>query len=151
MPQYEIIYRRKKVSDSPSVPCIGPAPAVDYLRKYCFTPNELWRERCFALFLDSGCNVKGHLHVGSGGMEDVFVDHRLVLKTAALLGAHSVILAHNHPNGDVRPSPKDIEETEKLKKKLDVLDVKLLDHIVLTDDAFYSFSEETICHERKSA
>ena len=58
--------------------------------------------------------------------------------------AKSVILSHNHPSGSVIPSRADIEVTLKLKKVLDILEIRLLDHIIITRDSYYSFLEEGI-------
>ena len=73
------------------------------------------------------------------------VDTRKIVRTALDENASFVILFHNHPSGDPSPSKADIAETHKLQKALQVFDLKLTDHIIVSDAKFFSFSEEKIC------
>ena len=72
------------------------------------------------------------------------VDFRLVAKYAIESLAVNVIIAHNHPSGNLTPSPQDLAITEKIKKGLEVFDIRLNDHIILTKDGFTSFSNKGI-------
>ena len=60
-----------------------------------------------------------------------------------MTNATAIILFHNHPSGSAVPSASDINETQRLKRACDIFDIELLDHIILTDESFYSFAEET--------
>ena len=72
------------------------------------------------------------------------VDNRLVLKTALELGAVGIALAHNHPSGSLEPSQADIKLTKKLKIAANSLDIRILDHLIITEKAYYSFADEDI-------
>ena len=65
-----------------------------------------------------------------------------IVRQAVLTQAAGVIIAHNHPSGNVLPSQSDIKETEKLKKALKYLNISLVDHIIISDDRYYSFADE---------
>lgn len=80
----------------------------------------------------------------SGGLDVSVIDNRRVVKIALEQNAKGVILFHNHPSGNPTPSNADIKETERLRKALEVFDMKLTDHIVISDSRYYSFAEETV-------
>lgn len=144
MPIYKIEYTRKKVSDTTIGPIRMPSQALPFLLEHCFPKKENWREKSYLLLLDSANILTGYTLIGVGGFENVTVDIKLVLKAALDCNASSVILVHNHPANNVLPSQADIVQTGKLKKALGLVDIKLLDHIILGDDKFFSFSEEKI-------
>ena len=144
MPIYKIEYKRKKVSDITIGPVREPLQALPFLLEHCFPKEENWREKSYLLLLDSANNLTGYTLIGVGGFENVTVDIKLVLKAALDCSASAVILVHNHPTNNVAPSQLDIVQTEKLKKALDLVNIKLLDHIILGDNKFFSFHEERI-------
>lgn len=82
--------------------------------------------------------------LSKGGITGTLVDVRLVLKTALEVGATGLILAHNHPSGTLKPSAADKELTKKLKLASESLDIKILDHLIVTETAYYSFADEHI-------
>ena len=75
-------------------------------------------------------------------MTGTLVDVRLVLKLALERGAVSLILAHNHPSGGLRPSQADKDITTKLKVAAASLDIKVLDHLIITENSYFSFADE---------
>ncbi|MGK0250792.1 MAG: DNA repair protein RadC, partial [Gammaproteobacteria bacterium] len=77
-----------------------------------------------------------------GGITGTLVDPRLVLKVALALGAVALILAHNHPSGTLKPSTSDKQLTAKLKKAAESLDIRVLDHVIVTEKAYFSFADE---------
>ncbi|MDX1326985.1 MAG: JAB domain-containing protein, partial [Arenibacter sp.] len=77
-----------------------------------------------------------------GGITGTLVDVRLVLKQALELGAVGLILAHNHPSGTLKPSEADKQITQKLKLASQALDIKVLDHIIITQKEYFSFADE---------
>ncbi|MBQ0767908.1 MAG: JAB domain-containing protein, partial [Bizionia sp.] len=79
-----------------------------------------------------------------GGITGTLVDVRLVLKTALEVGATGLLLAHNHPSGALKPSTADKQITEKLKIAAQSLDIKVLDHIIITETTYFSFADEGI-------
>lgn len=78
-----------------------------------------------------------------GSISSTIVDIRRIVKQALLCNATRIILFHNHPSGNPLPSKADIAETEKLKKACDLFDISLIDHIIIGDDCFYSFADES--------
>lgn len=86
------------------------------------------------LFLDSAHRLLSFTEMFRGSVNCATVHPREVVKEALRLNAAAVVLAHNHPSGDTKPSPEDIELTKKLKEILKVIDVRVLDHLVVGDD-----------------
>ena len=141
---YQIRYIREKVSDAVPAIITTPKSALDYFLAQCFTPDELWREKLYVLFVDSGRRACGHMLVSVGGTDETSFDSKLVIKAALDSAAHAVVLAHNHPSGNPVPSQYDIQMTAKFKNQLTVMGLTLLDHIVIGENTFYSFVDEAI-------
>lgn len=93
-------------------------------------------------------NVAGHmlgcLTVSEGGPCSTAVDVKLILQGALLTNAHGVILAHNHPSGNLQPSAPDKAMTKKIEKALLTMDMRLLDHLIVTRDGYFSFIDEGV-------
>ena len=98
-------------------------------------------EECWIILLDSANHVIAKENITKGDLTSCILDVRCIVKTCLIANAVSVIMAHNHPGGGLRPSSSDIKQTARLKKALDLFEIKLLDHIIVTDDGFYSFAE----------
>ena len=103
------------------------------------------------LHLNNSNKVLYKQQVASGGITKTFVDHRIIFKTALEKGSTSIILAHNHPSGNLKPSQEDISLTKKIQNVANYLDIKLLDHIIVVDSndiksAYYSFADEGILY-----
>ncbi|WP_407667040.1 JAB domain-containing protein [Mucilaginibacter sabulilitoris] len=79
--------------------------------------------------------------MGTGGMAECFVDVKLVFASALLSCAHCLILAHNHPSGNLNSSEHDINMTRRIKETGRVLDIQVLDHIIVTTDGYSSFTD----------
>lgn len=77
-----------------------------------------------------------------GGTHHTLVDVKMIFAGALLSNAHSIIVSHNHPSGELIPSPQDISLTEKIVKAGKVLDIPVMDHIIVTNNSFYSFKDE---------
>ena len=93
------------------------------------------------LLLNRGNIVLGVYPMSRGGVSGTIVDAKLVFSVALKCNASSIIIAHNHPSGGLVPSKADKLITEKLKEAGKYLDVVLLDHLIITKDDFYSFSD----------
>lgn len=104
----------------------------------------LRHEECWILLLNDSNYIIGKVCVSSGGGRATVIDVRQILKTALDKMASSLILLHNHPSGNPRPSKADIEQTEILHKACRSCGIDLTDHIVLCDDCFFSFSDEQL-------
>ena len=92
--------------------------------------------------MNGGNEILGHSVLSIGGTSSVTLDAKIATSIAVNAMASAVILSHNHPSGNPKPNTKDIKETERLKKALACFDISLLDHIVVSDDSWYSFAEE---------
>ncbi|WP_026935005.1 JAB domain-containing protein [Christiangramia echinicola] len=103
-------------------------------------------QECFKVLLLNNANkVKGIFEVSTGGITGAMVDLRIVFAVILKSLTTSVILAHNHPSGTLKPSESDKRLTEKIKSAAILLDIKILDHLILTPDGeYYSFADEGI-------
>jgi DNA repair protein RadC len=97
----------------------------------------------FAVVFLNKSNKINHFEILSkGGMTSTVVDPRLLFKKALEVGATSIVLCHNHPSGSLKPSRADEELTTKLKEAGKYLEIKILDHLIVSDEGFYSFADE---------
>lgn len=106
--------------------------------------GELPHEEFWIVYLNNSNKVLQKALLSKGGITGTLVDVRLVLKTALQLGAVGIILAHNHPSGTLRPSQADKQITQKLKIAGESLDIKVLDHLIITEKAYFSFADESL-------
>lgn len=102
------------------------------------------QEQFVVLYLSRENRIKAVYRHSTGGMTGSLADLRLILGTALKLAATSLIVAHNHPSGNVRPSQNDRDLTEKLNRASGLLDLTLLDHLILTPKrgVYLSFADE---------
>lgn len=107
----------------------------EYL-KYSFVGKR--EEVVYLLCLDAKCRFLGCREVGRGSVNSANVPIRRIVEIALGMNATSVILAHNHPSGDARPSPEDIGTTRRVAAALNMVDVILVDHIIVADDDYVS-------------
>lgn len=101
-------------------------------------------EKFKVIFLNNSNNLIEEESLSTGTIDKSPVYPREIIERVIHHKAKSVILSHNHPSGMLKPSRADIEITLKLKKVLDILDIRLIDHIIITRDSYYSFLEEGI-------
>lgn len=106
--------------------------------------GELAHEEFWVLFLNNSNKVISKAQLSKGGITGTIVDVRLVFKLALESGATSLILCHNHPSGNLAPSEADKQITKKLKLAGESLDVKVLDHLIITETKYYSFVDKGI-------
>lgn len=106
--------------------------------------GELPHEEFWVLYLNNSNKVLLKSQQGKGGITGTMVDVRLVFKAALELGATSVILCHNHPSGTLTPSEADKQITKKLKAAGVNLDIQVLDHLIITENGYFSFNDEGI-------
>ena len=104
--------------------------------------GELPHEEFWIIYLNNSNKVIDQLQLSKGGITGTLVDVRLALKKALELGATSIILSHNHPSGNLSPSSADKQLTQKLKTAGESLDIKILDHIIVTEKSYFSFADE---------
>lgn len=101
-------------------------------------------EECWILLLNQANYIIDKVKISSGGMTATILDTKMIIKKVLDKKATSVILFHNHPSGNPRPGSMDIKQTEKLKKAMSVFNITLWDHIVISENAYYSFADEGI-------
>ncbi len=99
-------------------------------------------ETVYAIFLNTANSVIGVAKIGQGGLSSSIVETRIIYKIAIDLLSSGVILVHNHPSGEIKPSDIDKAITNKLKKGLKTLDIRLLDHLVISNKDYFSFADE---------
>ena len=104
--------------------------------------GELPHEEFWILYVNNSNKVLQTAQLSKGGITGTVVDIRLAFKSALQLGAVAVILAHNHPSGTLKPSQADIQLTKKMKMAGESLDIKVLDHLIVTEKAYFSFADE---------
>tara|TARA_B100000497_G_C7618942_1_gene371804 strand:+ start:340 stop:678 length:339 start_codon:yes stop_codon:yes gene_type:complete len=106
--------------------------------------GHLFHEEFWVLYLNNSNNILAKKQLGKGGMTATIVDVRIVLKQALEQSATALIFAHNHPSGSLVPSVLDKKLTQKLKLAAESLDIKVLDHIIVTEKAYFSFADESL-------
>lgn len=94
------------------------------------------------LLLDRANKVLGIVHLSRGGTAGTVVDAKLVFATALQCNAHGIILAHNHPSGNTKPSQTDLDLTKRLTDGGRMLDIQVLDHLIITTRGYWSFADE---------
>lgn len=106
--------------------------------------GELEHEEFWIIYLNNSNKVIQKQQLSKGGITGTLVDVRLVLKSALEVGATGLILTHNHPSGTLKPSEADKQITNKLKLAAQSLDIKVLDHVIVTEKAYFSFADESL-------
>jgi len=106
--------------------------------------GELPHEEFWIIYLNNSNKVIRKTQLSKGGITGTLVDIRLALKKALEVGATSIILVHNHPSGTLKPSEADKQLTKKLKTGGESLDIKVLDHVIITEKSYFSFADENV-------
>lgn len=112
---------------------------------YLQTLLKDYKHEVFAvLFLNRSNKINHFQIISEGGITGTVADPRIILKKALEEDAVSIILCHNHPSGSLKPSRADEELTFKIKEAAKYFDIKVLDHLIVSDDGYYSFADEGI-------
>lgn len=112
----------------------------------CF--RKVWSDRMdyaeesLLLLLNRANKVLGFVKLSSGGTSGTVVDQKMIFQAALKTNASSIILCHNHPSGNLHPSEADIKLTKELCAGGRILGIPLLDHLIITDEGYYSFADE---------
>ena len=111
----------------------------------CWTRSSIeFVEEFKVLLLNRANKVLGIVPISKGGVAGTVADPKLIFAAALKANASSVILAHNHPSGNLKPSQGDIQLTQKIKEGGKFLDLPVLDHLIITTEGYYSFADEGI-------
>ncbi|MPL77625.1 hypothetical protein SDC9_23482 [bioreactor metagenome] len=139
-----------KLSYIPAKPDTKNRPTMTSSRQSFETLFNFWdmsqiayRESFKVMLLNRANRVIGIMNVSEGGQAGTVADPKMILQSALLSHAASIILCHNHPSGNTRPSEADIKLTKKIKEGAGFLDINLLDHIILTPEGnYFSFADD---------
>jgi DNA repair protein RadC len=137
--EIQLSYRPNKKT-SPTV-ISSSAAAYAELLKWFPQDTIALKEEFIALYLNRANQVLGVYRVSSGGITSTIADPRLIIAVALKTAAVGIIIAHNHPSGNVRPSEADKNLTKNLKEIASILDIKLVDHLIISEACYYSFAE----------
>ncbi|MBK9424237.1 MAG: JAB domain-containing protein [Bacteroidetes bacterium] len=132
-----------KVKVSERIKITSSTCAAELLRSIWSEDLEI-REEFNILLLNRANHVLGWFNVSVGGTSATVIDPKLIFSVALKCNASGVILAHNHPSGNLKPSEADLNLTTKLKEGGKILEIQILDHIILTSESYYSFADEGI-------
>ena len=110
----------------------------------CFYPLmcDLPIEECWVLLLNQASKLIDKVKISAGGLNATAVDVRCVLREALLKRASAIALCHNHPSGNIRPSKEDDLLTHQIAQATECMNIRFVDHVILTDGAFYSYADE---------
>ena len=145
-----MIYTKKlrtitlKVKEEPALETASNSRSAYEIAKNIYRNLSDDQEHFCILFLDNGNNITGYKVLFSGGMNAATVDLKVVFRNALLFGARSLILVHNHPSNTLTASQEDIKMTQEIKQAGKLLGIKILDHIILTNNSYLSMADETI-------
>lgn len=139
--EVELVYR-PKIKNS-------ERPVIHDSKDTCNVLRQLWndnkidmQEEFKVLFLNRSNKVTGVYNVSTGGITGTIADPRLIFAAAIKSLSTGIILAHNHPSGNLKPSKADEELTNKIKEGGKFLDIKVFDHIIITSENYFSFADE---------
>jgi DNA repair protein radc len=104
--------------------------------------TDLKYEEFWTMYLNRSNTIIGKLKISQGGVSETVVDARLIFKEGVNLLASGIILCHNHPSGNRKPSHQDNVITQKIKQGADLLGIILLDHLIVCGESFYSYADE---------
>ncbi|MBL7112929.1 MAG: DNA repair protein RadC [Bacteroidales bacterium] len=160
---------RRDLNQLQKIPGIGPARALSILAAFelstrrnshaahprkkiggskdvfeIFHPllKDLAYEEFWILLINRANLVLDKSKISQGGISGTVIDTRIILKKAVDKLSSSLILCHNHPSGNLKPSEADIRITEKIKKSGEIMDINLLDHLIIADNSYFSFADE---------
>lgn len=130
-----------KIRASDRMKVKGSRDAAMAFRQAWEYPLEL-KECFYTLYLNRNNQILGYLLVSVGGIAGTVMDVRNILQTALKANACSIIIAHNHPSGNLDPSDTDKRLTRQIMEAGKLLEIQVLDHIILTDEGYMSFADE---------
>ena len=102
---------------------------------------DIPQEEFWLLLLNQAAKVIDKVRISQGGIDQTTVDIRTIMREAILMRATQIAVVHNHPSGSLKPSKEDIDITTKINKACELLNIRLIDHVIVTDANFYSFHD----------
>ena len=132
------LYKRVQIKQAERRQIISSETACDILRPLI---GGIEREEFWAIYLNQSNRIIHKERLSAGGLTGTLVDVRLIMKEAILCNATGIIISHNHPSGNEKPSKEDNRITEQVKKAAETLNIRLIDHIIITSNTYYSYVE----------
>jgi DNA repair protein RadC len=103
---------------------------------------DLPHEEFWVLYLNRGNKIMHKEQISRGGMSGTIADAKVIFKKALECNAAAIILAHNHPSGNLKPSDADLQLTKNIQQAGKVMEINVLDHLILSEQGYYSFADE---------
>ena len=134
--------RRRQGSETPSkLKVVGAAMVYQHLKPFL---GDLNHEEFYLIMLNHANEIIHTKQVSKGGMSSTIVDGKIIFNMALTFQASAIIVSHNHPSGNLNPSSQDLQLTKSLHEFGKYIDLPLLDHIIFTDNGYFSFAEQSL-------
>lgn len=141
--EIEVVYRKKVTVKASERPVITRSSDACEILKHYWDENKIdLVEEFKVLFLNRANRVLQFGNFSSGGLTGTVADPRLILAAALKLASCAIVLAHNHPSGNLKPSRADEQLTQKIKQAAAYHDITVMDHLIITSEGYYSFADE---------
>ena len=141
--EIDVIYKRQVNVRMSDLPLIQSSLDCYEVFSHYWDPGKIdLLEEFKVLFLSKSNRVKQIYNASSGGISGTVADTRLILAAAIKVAASHLILGHNHPSGSLKPSRADEELTQKIKQAAILLDIRVLDHLIISSEGYNSFADE---------
>lgn len=141
--EFVLKYKKNEYLNSLNTGDLNNSKRISELLRTIWDQDRLhYQESFYVLYFSGAMKLSGFFKIADGTNDAVPVDMKMMFTNALLSGSHSIILAHNHPSGTLKPSTADLELTKKANKAAELLSIQILDHIILTPDSYYSFRDE---------
>ena len=121
---------------------ISSEDAYKYLLPTYKEGTICYKEYFKVLFLNQSNQVLGYTLISEGGITETSVDVRVILQAALLTNSVALVLAHNHPSGNLKPSRQDMDITKQVKEAARLMRITVIDHLIISDAGYYSFADE---------
>ena len=132
--------KRRKATDAEQRPTMSSAAAIYQYMLEKVQDSDV--EEGYILLMNQALKLIRAVHISHGGFTEVAIDVRVVIKQALLNNATAIALCHNHPSGNSRPSMQDDRLTRQLQQACDTMRIHFVDHVIVTDGAFYSYRDD---------
>lgn len=132
--------RRRQESEASEKPQIRSSQ--DIFNILCPRIGDLNHEEFWVLATNRNNRLLGSRMISSGGITGTIADVRMILRYCLEMNATGMVLSHNHPSGNLKPSEQDIKLTYNIKQAANVMDIEVLDHLIVTETAYFSFADE---------
>ena len=131
-------YKRVQIKQAERRQIISSETVCNILRPLI---GDIEKEEFWAIYLNQSNRVIRKERLSAGGLTGTLVDVRMIMKEAILCNATGMIIAHNHPSGNEKPSEEDNRITERVKKAAETLNIRLIDHVIVTSNTYYSYMD----------